>query len=114
MLPADDRGIVRRGLRGLLEAADIPVVGEAADGFAAARLGEEHHPDLMIRDIAMPTLSAIGVAARAQGRSNKEAGALLEVGLATAETHRANLMQKRDRHNTAEIVLDAVRKGLIV
>jgi two-component system, NarL family, response regulator NreC len=50
----------------------------------------------------------------AEGRSNKEVAGLLNLGLSTVETHRANLMQKLDLHNTAEIVLYAVRKGLIV
>jgi DNA-binding NarL/FixJ family response regulator len=50
----------------------------------------------------------------AEGRSNKEVAALLDVGLSTVETHRGNLMQKLGLHNTAEIVLYAVRKGLIV
>jgi DNA-binding NarL/FixJ family response regulator len=50
----------------------------------------------------------------AEGRSNQEVAALLDVGLSTVETHRANLMQKLNLHNTAEIVLYAVRKGLIV
>lgn len=49
----------------------------------------------------------------AEGRSNKEVAAVLEVGLSTVETHRANLMQKLNLHNTAEIVLYAVRKGII-
>ncbi len=49
----------------------------------------------------------------AEGRSNKEVAALLDVGLSTVETHRANLMQKLSLHNTAEIVLYAVRKGII-
>lgn len=49
----------------------------------------------------------------AEGRSNKEVAALLDVGLSTVETHRANLMQKLNLHNTAEIVLYAVRKGVI-
>jgi DNA-binding NarL/FixJ family response regulator len=49
----------------------------------------------------------------AEGRSNKEVASLLEVGLSTVETHRANLMQKLNLHNTAEIVLYAVRKRLI-
>jgi DNA-binding NarL/FixJ family response regulator len=35
------------------------------------------------------------------------------VGLSTIETHRANLMQKLNLHSTAEIVLYAVRKGII-
>lgn len=49
----------------------------------------------------------------AEGRSNKEVAAVIEVGLSTVETHRANLMQKLNLHNTAEIVLYAVRKGII-
>jgi DNA-binding NarL/FixJ family response regulator len=49
----------------------------------------------------------------AEGRSNKEVASLLDLGLSTVETHRANLMQKLGLHNTAEIVLYAVRKGLI-
>jgi two-component system, NarL family, response regulator NreC len=50
----------------------------------------------------------------AEGRSNKEVAALLNLGLSTVETHRGNLMQKLNLHNTAEIVLYAVRKGIIV
>jgi two-component system, NarL family, response regulator NreC len=50
----------------------------------------------------------------AEGRSNKEVASLFNLGLSTVETHRANLMQKLNLHNTAEIVLYAVRKGIIV
>jgi DNA-binding NarL/FixJ family response regulator len=210
VLVADDHGIVRRGLRGLLESAGLNVVGEAADGLEAVRLCEELRPDVVILDIGMPKLSGIEVAERAhkmdrqpgiiilsvhgdesyimralaagarayllksatdedllpavravaagkpffspavaavlvedyirqlqqrgltdsydlltdrekevlqllaEGRSNKEVAALLDLGLSTVETHRANLMQKLNLHNTAEIVLYAVRKGLIV
>ena len=210
MLLADDHGIVRRGLRSLLEEAGVSVVAEAADGLEAVRLCEDHRPDLLIVDIGMPKLSGIEVAARAQkldrppavvilsmhadesyilralaagarayllkdatdedllpavravasgrpffspavtavliedymrtlqkrglsdsyelltdrekevlhllaeGRSNKEAATLLDLGVSTVETHRANLMQKLNLHNTAEIVLYAVRKGIIV
>ena len=209
VLLADDHSIVRRGVRGLLEAAGLTVVGEASDGLEAARLCDELRPDLLILDIAMPKLSGIEVAARAQkqahppgviilsvhgdesyimralsagarayllksatdeelipavravaagkpffsaavtavlvedyvrqlqqrgltdsyylltdrerevlqllaeGRSNKEVASLLDLGVSTVETHRSNLMQKLNLHNTAEIVLYAVRKGLI-
>jgi two-component system response regulator NreC len=209
VLLADDHGIVRRGLRSLLEEEGLTVVAEASDGLEAVRLTEEHRPDLLIVDIGMPKLSGIEVAARAQklnrppaviilsmhadesyiiralaagarayllkdatdedllpavravgagkpffspavttvlvedyvrtlqkrglsdsydlltdrerevlhllaeGRSNKEVATLLDLGLSTVETHRANLMQKLNLHNTAEIVLYAVRKGLI-
>lgn len=50
----------------------------------------------------------------AEGRSNKEVATLLDVGVSTVETHRANLMQKLNLHNTAEIVLYAVRKRVIL
>ena len=49
----------------------------------------------------------------AEGRTNKEAATLLEIGVSTVETHRSNFMQKLGLHNTAEIVLYAVRKGII-
>jgi two-component system, NarL family, response regulator NreC len=209
VLLADDHGIVRRGLRSLIEEAGLSVVAEAADGLEALRLTEEHRPDLLILDIGMPRLSGIEVAARSQkldrpprviilsmhadesyiiralaagargyllkdatdedllpavravasgrpffspavtavlvedyvrnlqkrglsdsydlltdrekevlhllaeGRSNKEVATVLDVGVSTVETHRANLMQKLNLHSTAEIVLYAVRKGLI-
>ena len=209
MLLADDHGIVRRGLRSLIEEAGLSVVAEAADGLEALRLTEEFKPDLLVLDIGMPRLSGIEVAARSQkferppgvvilsmhadesyiiralaagarayllkdatdedllpalravaagkpffspavtsvlvedyvrtlqkrgltdsydlltdrekevlhllaeGRSNKEVATLLDVGLSTVETHRANLMQKLNLHGTADIVLYAVRKRLI-
>jgi DNA-binding NarL/FixJ family response regulator len=49
----------------------------------------------------------------AEGKSNKEAAALLNVSPYTVETHRLHLMQKLDLHNTAEIVLYAVRKKVV-
>lgn len=49
----------------------------------------------------------------AEGNSNKEAAAILDVSPYTIETHRNNLMQKLNLHNTAEIVLYAVRKKII-
>lgn len=211
VLLADDHSIVRRGMRSLLETEEsVEVVAEAADGLEALRLCEEHHPDLLILDVAMPKLNGIDVAARTQkmqpppaaimlsmhldesyvmrainagargyllkdatdedlipairavaagksffspavsgvlaeeymeqlqargltdsyelltdrekevlqllasGKSNKEVAAVLDVGVSTVETHRANLMQKLNLHSTAEIVLYAVRKRLIV
>jgi DNA-binding NarL/FixJ family response regulator len=50
----------------------------------------------------------------AEGKTNKEAATIMDVSVSTVETHRTNLMQKLNLNNTAEIVLYAVRKRLIV
>ena len=49
----------------------------------------------------------------AEGHSNKDIAALLNVSPGTVETHRARIMDKLDVHSAAEIVLYAVRKGVI-
>ena len=49
----------------------------------------------------------------AEGKSNKETAAVLKLSPYTVESHRTNLMQKLGLHNTAEIVLYAVRKAII-
>jgi two-component system response regulator NreC len=50
----------------------------------------------------------------AEGKSNKEVATILVLSTYTVETHRTNLMHKLNLHNTAEIVLYAVRKKIIV
>jgi len=49
----------------------------------------------------------------AEGRSNKEVASVLGVSVHTIDTHRTNLMQKLGVHNTAEIVIYAMRKRII-
>jgi DNA-binding NarL/FixJ family response regulator len=49
----------------------------------------------------------------AEGHSNKEVADILSISPATVETHRAHILQKLDLHNTAELVLYAVRRGVI-
>jgi two-component system, NarL family, response regulator NreC len=49
----------------------------------------------------------------AEGRANKEIAELLFISVSTVETHRAHIMEKLDLHSAAEIVLYAVRKGVI-
>jgi len=60
VLIADDHGIVRSGLRLLLERqADIEVVAEAADGAEARDLAIRERPDLAILDVKMPKLTGL-------------------------------------------------------
>jgi DNA-binding NarL/FixJ family response regulator len=49
----------------------------------------------------------------AQGRSNKEIAGLLGLSVNTVSVHRANLMETLNIHRTAELVLYAVKKGLV-
>jgi DNA-binding NarL/FixJ family response regulator len=49
----------------------------------------------------------------AQGKSNKEIANLLDLSVNTVSVHRANLMEKMNIHRTAELVLFAIRKGLV-
>ena len=48
-----------------------------------------------------------------EGKASKEVAAILHVTLATAETHRSNIMRKLEIHSIAELVLYAVRNEII-
>jgi DNA-binding NarL/FixJ family response regulator len=210
ILLVDDHTVVRKGLRLLLEShGDFKVVCDAADGREAIALAEQHRPDVVVMDVAMPILNgieasrhicaslpetaivilsmhsdeayvlkALKAGARAyllkdsaehdliaavkavsdgkaffspaiskmlvedyvrqmqeqkiedsfellttrerevlqllaEGRSNKEAANILQLSLHTVETHRANIFQKLNLHNGAELILYAIRKGVI-
>src|SRR6185312_10297237 len=60
VLIADDHGIVRSGIRLLLERQpDLEVVAEAADGAEARDLAIRERPDLAILDVKMPNLTGL-------------------------------------------------------
>jgi DNA-binding NarL/FixJ family response regulator len=210
ILLADDHTVVRKGLRLLLESQPgLTVVAEAADGRTAVALAEQEPPDVVVMDVAMPTLNGIEAARQitaklpqvavvflsmhsdesyvlralkagargyllkdsaehdliqavravtqgksffspaiskmmvedymrelqerqiedtydllttrerevlqllAEGKSNKEVAATLNLSLYTIETHRGNILQKLNLHSGAELILYAIRKGVI-
>jgi two-component system, NarL family, response regulator NreC len=49
----------------------------------------------------------------AEGKSNKEIAQLLNLSVYTVETHRSNIMEKLNLHGVPELILYAVRKGII-
>lgn len=62
ILLADDHGILRAGLRNLLNAEpDLEVIGEAADGIQVLEMVEQSCPDLILMDISMPNMGGIDV-----------------------------------------------------
>jgi two-component system, NarL family, response regulator NreC len=210
ILLADDHTVVRKGLRLLLESVpEFHVIADASSGREAVALAEEHMPDVVVMDVAMPILNGIEAARQisaklpqtavvflsmhgdesyvlralkagarayllkdsaeydliqavkavsegkaffspaiskmlvedymrqmrdrgvedsydllttrerevlqllAEGKNNKDAAALLNLSLYTVETHRGNIFQKLNLHSGAELILYAIRKGVI-
>ena len=210
ILLADDHTVVRKGLRLLLEShPGFHVIADAADGREAVALAEQHAPDVVVMDVAMPILNGIEAARQigaklphcavvflsmhsdegyvlkalkagarayllkdsaehdlvsaviavsdgkaffspaiskmlvedymrqmqerqvedsyellttrerevlqllAEGKNNKDLAAILNLSLYTVETHRGNIFQKLNLHSQAELILYAIRKGVI-
>ncbi|MEJ2679786.1 MAG: response regulator transcription factor, partial [Gemmatimonadota bacterium] len=60
ILLTDDHGVLRAGLRALLDAeADLEVVGEADSGEEALAKLEELEPDVVVMDLSMPGMGGL-------------------------------------------------------
>ena len=79
------------------------------EGLRTGTMSEESHDpyeQLSLREKEVLQLIA-------QGKSNKEVAALLNISVNTVAVHRARLMETLGLHRTAELVLYAVKKGLV-
>jgi len=116
--PSYVRTCLDAGARGYLlkNAMDLELV-DAVKRVAAGgrvldqRLGslaerEEDAASLTTRELEVLQLIVLG-------KSNKEIAGVLGLSANTVSVHRANIMQALDIHNTAELVVYAIRKGLV-
>jgi DNA-binding NarL/FixJ family response regulator len=120
---------LRAGARGYLlkDSADtdlIRAVAAVASGKsffspAVARVMLEDYVSHIARKGSIDRYDALSAREReifqliAEGHSNKEVADVLSISPSTVETHRAHILQKLGVHNTAELVLYAVRRGII-
>ncbi len=65
ILLADDHALVRAGFRSLLQNfPGLEIIGEASNGQEALQMIAQHHPDIVLMDIAMPRLNGLETTAR--------------------------------------------------
>ena len=106
---ADDHGVVRQGLAGLLEGADdLTVVGVAADGGEAVVLVREQRPDVVLMDLQMPGVD--GVAAT---RTIVEEDLGAQVLVLTSFSDQARILAAIDAGAVGYLLKDAEPADLI-
>ncbi|HYX14085.1 MAG TPA: response regulator transcription factor [Nostoc sp.] len=72
VLLVDDQGLIRQGLRALLELEpDLEIVGEAENGEQAINLVAEFQPDVVLLDIRMPIMDGVAATREIQKRFAK-------------------------------------------
>ena len=80
VLVADDHGVVREGIRRILDGeSDINVCGEASDGRELLEQVEKQHPDVIILDITMPRLSGLETLERVRSKHPQVKTILLSI-----------------------------------
>ncbi len=71
VLIADDHGVVREGLRALLDREGFDVVGEAATGREAIALSADLQPDVVLLDIRMPDVNGLRALAQIKAANSR-------------------------------------------
>jgi DNA-binding NarL/FixJ family response regulator len=116
--PTYVRTCLDAGARGYLlkNAMDLELVDAVKRVAAGERVLDQRLGSLAERDEDAPSLTTRELEVLqliVLGKSNKEIAAVLSLSANTVAVHRANIMQALDIHNTAELVVYAIRKGLV-
>ncbi len=122
------RQVLEAGARGFLLKSDAPEwLAQAIDALASGRTfftpkvseiildemrGDRRKVPPVVRSRLTPREREL-VQLLAEGRSNKEAAAVMNVSLSTVITHRRNIMSKLDLRMTSDLVRYAIRENLI-
>ncbi|MEO8594581.1 MAG: response regulator transcription factor [Candidatus Solibacter sp.] len=117
--PACVRNCMEAGVRGYLlkNAMDLELVaavktlaagGSVVDPRLEIAPGRDGDPAASLSTRELEVLQLI-----VNGKSNKDIGVILSISANTVSVHRANIMQALDLHNTAELVVYAIRNGLV-
>jgi DNA-binding NarL/FixJ family response regulator len=118
LLVADDHGIMRSGLRLLLDRQpDMEVVAEAADGIEAVELALRERPDICILDVAMPRMT--GLQATVEIRAHAPEVAVLVLSMHDDERYLFEALQagaagyvlKREADQALVAAVRAVARG---
>lgn len=102
---ADDQDLVRSGLRALLQARGVEVLGEAPHGRAAVELARSCRPDVLVMDIRMPVMDGIA-ATRAVVAADLP-------GISTVKTHVNRVLTELGAGSRAQAVVTAYETGLV-
>ena len=116
--PTYVRTCLDAGARGYLlkNAMDLELVDAVKRVAAGERVLDQRLGSLAERDEDAPSLTTRELEVLqliVLGKSNKEIAGVLGLSANTVAVHRANIMQALDIHNTAELVVYAIRKGLV-
>lgn len=99
-------------LKNAIELDLASAIREVAAGGLYGATGQFTDGDTISRDELTPREKQI-LQLIAQGKSNKDIAQLLGLSVNTVSVHRNNLMHKMKMHRTAELVLYAIRQGLV-